>query len=105
MARLIEGLINNGEKEKAEEIADLAMEKMPVDIFGYYTLLEPYIIAYYDVEKPEKARELFKQVASKYQENLLYYSGLSIKNQEHYFDGGRGLTLQSNVRRASFVAH
>ena len=43
LARLIEALINVNEVEKAEEIADLAMEKMPVDVFGYYTLLEPYI--------------------------------------------------------------
>ena len=43
IARLIETLINENELEKAEEIADLAMEKMPVDIFGYYTFLEPFI--------------------------------------------------------------
>ena len=39
LARLIEQLINEEQLEKAEEIADLAMEKMPVDKFGYYTLL------------------------------------------------------------------
>ena len=38
LARLIEVLIQEGELEKAEEIADLAMEKMPVDLFGFYTL-------------------------------------------------------------------
>ena len=82
LARLIEALINEKQMDKAEEIADIAMDKMPVDIFGYYTLLEPYINAYYSVGAPEKARNLYMDVSNKYQENLTYYSGLSIKNQE-----------------------
>jgi hypothetical protein len=86
LARLIEALINNNEPEKAEEIADLAMAKMPVDVFGYYTLLEPYISAYYQVESEEKARKLFKDVSKKYQENLEYYSSLSIENQQRKFE-------------------
>ena len=81
MARLIEALIIENELEKAEEIADLAMEKMPVDTFGYYIFLEPFIGAYYEVEANEKARSLYKKVATKYQENLNYYSNVSNKNQ------------------------
>ncbi len=86
LARLIETLINEEQFEKAEEIADLAMEKMPVDVFGYYTLLEPYIGAYYEVEAKEKARQLFKDVSIKYQENLNYYSSLSEKNQSQLIE-------------------
>ena len=84
MARLIETLILENELDKAEEIADLAMEKMPVDIFGYYIFLEPFIGAYYEVEAKEKARSLYKKVAAKYQENLNYYSGLSNNNQSKF---------------------
>ena len=86
LARLIEALINNDEPKKAEEIADLAMEKMPVDVFGYYTLLEPYISAYYQVDSKDKARKLFKDVSEKYQENLGYYSTLSLGNQRRMFE-------------------
>jgi len=86
LARLIETLINEEQFEKAEEIADLAMEKMPVDVFGYYTLLEPYIGAYYEVKAKEKARQLFKDVSIKYQENLNYYSTISEKNQAHLIE-------------------
>ncbi|MFT5216106.1 MAG: hypothetical protein ACI83H_001225 [Glaciecola sp.] len=86
LARLIEALINNDEPKKAEEIADLAMEKMPVDVFGYYTLLEPYISAYYQVDSKDKARKLFKDVSEKYQENLVYYSTLSLGNQRRLFE-------------------
>ena len=84
MARLIEALINEGKLGKAEEIADLAMEKMPVDVFGYYIFLEPFIGAYYEVNAKEKARKLFKAVAVKYQESLSYYSIVSESNKSQY---------------------
>lgn len=86
LARLIETLINENKLDKAEEIADIAMKNMPVEYFGYYTLLEPYISAYYEVDNKEKAQRLFKDVAKKYQENLTYYSGLKTKNQEKLFE-------------------
>jgi len=86
LARLVQELINEGKLDKAEEIADIAMENMPVDYYGFYTLLEPYINAYYEIGNQEKARNLFKQVAQKYQENLKYYSGLKIRNQERLFE-------------------
>jgi len=84
LARLIEVLIQKGDFEKAEEIADLAMAKMPVDLFGFYTLLEPYIGAYYELKAIEKARKLYSEVSGKYQENLTYYSTLSEYNQSQY---------------------
>ncbi|AXT18896.1 DUF2723 domain-containing protein [Flavobacteriaceae bacterium AU392] len=85
LARLIESLINDEKLKEAEEIADLAMEKMPVDIFNFYTLLEPYIGAYYQVEANEKGRNLFKEVSKKYQENLDYYISLSDEEQNQVF--------------------
>ena len=86
LARLIETLINEEKLDKAEEIADIAMTNMPVEYFGYYTLLEPYISAYYEVGNKEKAQRLFKDVAKKYQENLSYYSSLKTDNQERLFE-------------------
>ena len=86
LARLIEELINDDKLDKAEEIADLAMAKMPVDTFAFYTLLEPYISAYYEVGNTDKARRLFKDVAKKYQENLVYYSDQDLKTQGNIID-------------------
>ncbi|OEK09222.1 hypothetical protein A8C32_10875 [Flavivirga aquatica] len=86
LARLIEQLINEKKLDKAEEIADIAMNNMPVEYFGFYTLLEPYISAYYEIGNKEKARGLFKDVSKKYQENLSYYSSLKINNQERLFE-------------------
>ena len=85
LARLIENLINENQLDKAEEIADIAMKNMPVNKFGHYTLLEPYISAYYEVDNQDKARQLFKEVATKYQENLKYYSTLTRENQDNNF--------------------
>lgn len=62
------------------------MDNMPVEYFGYYTLLEPYISTYYEVGNKEKAQRLFKDVAKKYQENLTYYSNLKIDNQDRLFE-------------------
>ncbi len=86
LARLIEQLINEEKFDKAEKVADLAMEKMPVDTFDYYTLLEPYVSAYYEIGKQEKARKVYKDVTKKYQENLTYYSKLKVKNQNRYLN-------------------
>ena len=94
LARLIEVLLQNGDLERAEKIADLAMEKMPVDLFGFYTLLEPYIGAYYELEATEKARKLYREVSEKYQESLAYYSSLSEYNQSQYIQ-----TIYSDIER------
>ncbi|HSP83395.1 MAG TPA: hypothetical protein VLN72_06655, partial [Gillisia sp.] len=81
LARLIEALLNEGDTQRATEILDLAMEKMPVEFYGYYTLLEPYISGYFEVGEPEKAKALWDQVAVKYQENLKFYSGWDAERQ------------------------
>ncbi|WP_203294478.1 glycosyltransferase family 117 protein [Luteirhabdus pelagi] len=81
LARLAEALINDGQLEKAENVLDLAMEKMPVKYFEYYSLLEPYVLGYYEVGAEDKARSLFEEVSAKYQEKLLYYSGLKVSRQ------------------------
>ena len=86
LARLAEQLINEDKLDKAEEVADIAMDNMPVEYFGYYTLLEPYIGAYYEVGNKGKAQRLFMDVAKKYQENLSYYSSLKVDKQERLFE-------------------
>ena len=77
LARLAEQLINEGQKEKAMEIIDLALEKMPVDFFGYYSLLVPFVDGYYRLGAVDKARALSQQLAQKHQERLRYFNSLS----------------------------
>ena len=74
LARLMEALIMEGKMNKAEKVIDLAMEKMPVQYFEYYSMLEPFAIGYYEVGKKEKARAIISEVIKKYQENLTFYN-------------------------------
>ena len=63
ISRLTDQLILENRFEEAEQIIDMCIQKMPLDEFGYYTLLEPFIVSYYKLNKAEKARELFDQIA------------------------------------------
>ncbi|AXT51441.1 DUF2723 domain-containing protein [Aquimarina sp. BL5] len=94
LARLVEALITEGKKEKAKEILDLGMEKMPIEYYEYYTLLEPYVSGYYEVGEKEKARELWNKIAKKYQEQLTYFGSLTLENQYQYAS-----EIVSNVER------
>jgi hypothetical protein len=69
-------LIEDGDKNKAKEILDLSIEKMPIDYFGFYSLLEPYISTYFRLNEIKKGNDLFEVLAKKYKQNLHYYSKL-----------------------------
>jgi len=81
LARLMEQLINEGKIEKAKKVIDLAMEKMPLEYYGFYTMLEPFAAGYYEVKETAKARKILSQLMVKYQENLKYYSNLKSNDQ------------------------
>ncbi|MDY8136735.1 DUF2723 domain-containing protein [Aquimarina sp. 2201CG5-10] len=94
LARLVEALINEDKKDKAKEILDLGTEKMPIEYYEYYTLLEPYVTGYYQVGEKEKARNLWNKIAKKYQEQLTYFGNLELKNQYYYAED-----IVTNVER------
>ncbi|CAN5372674.1 DUF2723 domain-containing protein [soil metagenome] len=81
LSRLIEKMLNEEDTARAKEMLDLGMEKMPVEFFGYYTLLEPFISGYFEVGEPERAKEIWEKTAKKYQENLRFYSGWDADRQ------------------------
>ena len=74
LARLMETLINEGKNDKALKVIDLAMEKMPLEYFGYYTMIEPFAAGYYELGQKEKARTILTQLIGKYQESLKHYN-------------------------------
>jgi hypothetical protein len=82
MARLMEQLINEGKTGKAKKIIDLALTKMPLDYYGYYTMAEPFASGYYKLGEKTKARELLERLMTKYKQSLTYYSNIepSIQN-------------------------
>ncbi len=81
LARLMEQLVNEGKLDKAKKVIDLAMYKMPVELFGYYSLVDPFAGGYYAVGEKAKARKLLDQLMTKYKENLSYYKGLPASEQ------------------------
>ena len=81
LARLMTKLIEEDKIERAKEIVDMAMENMPVDYFGYYHFIVPFIDGYYKVGETTKARELFVKMKGKYQERLEYYGGIPLDEQ------------------------
>ena len=86
LARLVEVLINEKKLTKAEEVLDLGMTKLPIEYYEYYTLVEPYISGYYEVEKKEKARELWLKLAEKYKQRLQFFNSLSLERQYNYME-------------------
>lgn len=85
LARLMETLIKENKMEKAKKVIDLAMEKIPMEFFGYYFTLEPFIEGYYQTSQTDKARELALKIIKKYQEELNYYASLSVDEQYQQF--------------------
>jgi hypothetical protein len=81
LSRLMNQLILEGKKEKAKNIITLAMNKMPLEQFGYYSLLEPFAKGYYDLGENAKAQDLLSKLILKYKENLKYYSSLTPSDQ------------------------
>lgn len=94
LSRLMETLILEEKNDKAKKIADLAMEKMPIDYFNYYTLVEPFAQGYYELNEKEKAREILTKLIKKYQEELTYFS--SLKPSEQYT---MRVDIVSNIER------
>jgi tetratricopeptide (TPR) repeat protein len=81
LSRLMNELIAEGKIDKAKNIIELAMTKMPLDKFGYYSLVEPFAKGYYDVGEKAKAHDLLERLINKYKENLNYYAKLAPSEQ------------------------
>ncbi|MEJ1222711.1 glycosyltransferase family 117 protein [Sediminicola sp. 1XM1-17] len=81
LARLTETLINERKIDKAKEIINIAMKNMPLDYFGYYAFVEPFLDGYYKVGETTKARDLFQRLKKKYQERLEYYENIPLNEQ------------------------
>ncbi len=81
LSRLMNQLIEEGKIEKAKNVINLAVTKMPLDKFGYYSLVEPFADGYYKVGEKAKAQDLLNKLVQKYKENLNYYSTLTPSDQ------------------------
>ena len=74
-------MIKENKIDKAKKVLDLGIAKMPLEQYEFYTMLEPFVSGYYDVNEPAKAQKLVGQLYKKYQESLNYYNGLKATEQ------------------------
>lgn len=81
LSRLMNQLILEGKIDKAKNIINLAVTKMPLDKFGFYSLVEPFAGGYYKVGEKAKAQDLLNKLVQKYKENLNYYATLTAGDQ------------------------
>jgi hypothetical protein len=82
ITRASEALAKDGQFNKAEELLDLGMEHMPLEYYGNYSMLEPFVSGYYELDKKEKARDLLNKIILKYQNELDHYNALTLQEQE-----------------------
>ena len=98
LVRLAEALIKEGKKEKAEEILDLSIEKMPIARYGHYGMVLGYIENYYKIDKKEKARNVATTLATIFRERIEYYSTLGETGiQKNYDELETTLLMYNNV--------
>lgn len=100
LARLMEALIIEKKNDKAEKVIDLAMEKMPIKYFEYYTIVEPFAQGYYEIGKKDKARKLLSELISKYQEELTFFSGMTTNERYSYYQD-----IASSIERYRGLLH
>jgi hypothetical protein len=74
ITRLANALLEEDQAEKAIAVLDLTMEKMPIETFGYYSLVTPIASAYYRAGATEKAQQIVQKIAAGYQEYMRYYA-------------------------------
>ncbi len=85
MERLARKLFDENKFDKATEILDISLEKMPVHKFGHYSMLISYVDLYYQLNEKEKARKLASDLKKVLQENLVYYSQFDESEIESIF--------------------
>jgi hypothetical protein len=81
LSRLMNKLIDEGKNDKAKKVIDLAITKMPIDYFGYYTSLETFAKGYYKINETKKAQDLILQLIAKYKDELKYYNSMKPSEQ------------------------
>ena len=101
LARLSEQMIEEGKIDKAKDVIDMAMTHMPVERFGFYAFVEPFLDGYYKVGEQQKARELYDKLKKVYQERLEYYAG--IPRDEQYAKIEDILTNLEAYQRIVFI--
>jgi len=73
MATLAGALINKGQKQKAEKVLDMCLEKMPDENVRYESTLYTIIAGYYQIGNMKKASSLSSKLFDIYENDLKVY--------------------------------
>lgn len=85
LTRLMNQLILEGKKDKAKKVIEMALTKLPLNYYEYYSMIDPFADGYYQLGEKDKARKLLQELAAKYQDELRYFSELPAAEQRSYF--------------------
>ena len=80
--RLANELIAKGQKDKAIEVCDFAMSKMPVEKYGFDYFILGLLEAYYKAGDAEKGRMYVEKFADDLDEELSYYAQFKGKDRK-----------------------
>ena len=94
LTRLMNKLIDEGKKDKAKTIIELALTKMPLDYYEYYSMVDPFAEGYYKIGETQEARKLLTQLAAKYQDELKYFSQTKASEQSE-----NAVDIMTNIER------
>lgn len=92
--RLANALIAEGKFEKAEKVVDMAIAKLPLDYYEFYSLVDPLADNYYKLGKKAKAQKVLKDLAAKYQDELKYFTALTPSEQNDF-----GIDIVTDIER------
>jgi len=90
LIRLAEQLIAENKLDKAKTILDLGMEQFPMELYlpndgyGMYISVEPFADLYYTINEREKAAEIATKLYIKAEEDLNFYKGMKVTDQQEY---------------------
>ena len=79
--RLAKAFYDENKKDKAIEILDLSIDKMPIRDFGFYSSLLDYIDLYYKAGAKDKAENLANILIKIQKEYLNYYADMSLQQK------------------------
>ena len=96
LVRLAEEFIKEGQHDKAEEMLDLSLEKMPVKRYGHYGMVLGYSDNYYKIGKQEKARNVSNTLVGIFEDRIDFYGGLDNYSASLYSDDIEATFLMYN---------
>lgn len=78
LARLLEKLLEENKIEEAKVVIDMVMQHIPVEYYGYYTFVAPFLDGYFKIGETKKGMQTFSQLKKIYIDRLEYYKTLPI---------------------------